>query len=232
MSGSTSTYAVGYGQPPLHSRFQKGQSGNPSGKPEPAKLAKQCFERALFAALEGSEAELEQSKPDKLVATVAKRIALDAAAGRIASVKLLLSLLDAGCKQADAEEAAAREAEETEALSLVQGITQGSDAKCLEDILWPDLRDWVLEESRSREPAREVPAAAPVRNEAKPVSLVQGKTQGNNKLSAEKIRTVPEWEKAPVVTDRRALLMTSAGVSLPPGRQKSALDKEAWRLRA
>ncbi|HEX3664372.1 MAG TPA: hypothetical protein VHU23_03965 [Rhizomicrobium sp.] len=61
---------------------------------------------------------------------------------------------------------------------------------------------------------------------------MQGKRQGNNKLSAKKIRTVPEWEKAPVVTDRRSLLMTSAAVSLPPGRQKPAPDKEAWRLRA
>jgi hypothetical protein len=232
MSGSMSSYAVGYGRPPLHTRFQKGQSGNPSGKPGPAKLARQRFERALFAALEGSEAEVEQSKPDKLVAAVAKRIALDAAAGRIPSVKLLLSLLDAGCRKADAEEAAAMEAEEAEALSLVQGKTQGNDSKCLEDILWPDDRNWMLDDGRNSAPAGEAPAATPVRNEAKPVSLVQGKTQGINKLSAEKIRTVPEWEKAPVVTGRRALLMTSAAVSLPPGRQKSVPDKEAWRLRA
>ena len=231
MSGSMSTYAVGYGRPPLHTRFQKGQSGNPSGKPGPAKLAKQRFERALFAALEGSEAEVEQSQPDKLVATVAKRIALDAAAGRIASVKLLLSLLDAGCREADAEEVAARQAEEAEALSLVQGKTQGNDAKCLEDILWPDLRDWVLEESRSREPASEVAPAAPASPHPKnaeerfstspqgggntrAVSLPQGKTQGNNKFSAEKIRAVPDWRKAPVVTGKRALLMTSAAVSM------------------
>lgn len=26
-------YEVGYGRPPVHSRFRKGQSGNPSGKP-------------------------------------------------------------------------------------------------------------------------------------------------------------------------------------------------------
>jgi hypothetical protein len=25
------TYAVGYGKPPVHSRFKKGQSGNPKG---------------------------------------------------------------------------------------------------------------------------------------------------------------------------------------------------------
>jgi hypothetical protein len=52
MTTSSSDYAVGRGKPPLHSRFQKGQSGNPSGRPGPAKLAMQRFQRALWAALE------------------------------------------------------------------------------------------------------------------------------------------------------------------------------------
>ena len=27
-------YSVGYGKPPVHSRFKKGQSGNPKGRPK------------------------------------------------------------------------------------------------------------------------------------------------------------------------------------------------------
>ncbi len=42
-SPSPSPYTVGRGKPPLHTQFKKGQSGNPSGKPGPAKLAKQRF---------------------------------------------------------------------------------------------------------------------------------------------------------------------------------------------
>ena len=34
MAKEKGDYPVGYGKPPIHSRFQKGQSGNPSGKPK------------------------------------------------------------------------------------------------------------------------------------------------------------------------------------------------------
>jgi hypothetical protein len=82
MATSTATYAVGRGKPPFHTRFKKGQSGNPSGKPGPAKLAKQRFRRALYAALEGSTEELELAKPANGMVAMARRMVLDVTGGR------------------------------------------------------------------------------------------------------------------------------------------------------
>jgi len=36
-SGEADDYVVGYGKPPKHAQFKKGQSGNPNGKPTKAK---------------------------------------------------------------------------------------------------------------------------------------------------------------------------------------------------
>jgi hypothetical protein len=40
-------YVVGYGKPPLHTRFVKGQSGNPRGRPPDAKNLKTLLSEAL-----------------------------------------------------------------------------------------------------------------------------------------------------------------------------------------
>lgn len=40
-------YAVGYRRPPLHTRFQPGQSGNPSGRPKGSANLKTLLEQVL-----------------------------------------------------------------------------------------------------------------------------------------------------------------------------------------
>ena len=40
-------YEVGYGKPPRHTRFVKGQSGNPRGRPPGAKNMKTLLTKAL-----------------------------------------------------------------------------------------------------------------------------------------------------------------------------------------
>jgi hypothetical protein len=43
----TGDYEVGYGKPPRHTRFVKGQSGNPRGRPPSAKNLKTLLNEAL-----------------------------------------------------------------------------------------------------------------------------------------------------------------------------------------
>ena len=98
-------YKVGPGRPPLHTRFQKGQSGNPSGKPGPAKMARQRFQRALYAALEAETAELKEARPRGNLDAMARRLTLDAAGGRPQAVRLILSELDKEIARGDAKDA-------------------------------------------------------------------------------------------------------------------------------
>ncbi|HEY3638694.1 MAG TPA: DUF5681 domain-containing protein [Rhizomicrobium sp.] len=207
MREPTGSYSVGRGRPPLHTRFQKGQSGNPSGKPGPAKLAKERFQRALLAALEGSPQELEHSKPDSVVAAIARKMALDASGGRILATRLVLSLLDTESKASAPEEEEPRFTV-TEFLSLLEN----EDTQCLEDILWPRTARKPLQTDTKtgKEPIRDSapPSSACGRNEAEPFSLVQGKKQGSENTSTEQIWPVQETARMPIVS--RAQLMTGA----------------------
>jgi hypothetical protein len=188
---STATYAVGWGKPPLHTRFKKGRSGNPSGKPGPAGLAKQRFLRALCAALEESVEELELSKAGSTLDSIARRTVRDAAQGRMPAVRLVISQLDAerGTEPQTEEDSRVQSADEPEPEpSLVQGKTQGSGKTFLEDMLWPAGQQQAppADVDSRREPGKEMAPAAsgPEREEAKLFSLVQGKTQGNGKIPA------------------------------------------------
>ena len=88
-----SPYPVGYGLPPRHTRFQKGQSGNPGGRPGPKKLLKHDFDAALSAALNGNEEALRQSKPARLIESLARRVVLHALDGPPSAQRLVLSIL-------------------------------------------------------------------------------------------------------------------------------------------
>ena len=78
MSATSITYTVGPGRPPLHTRFKKGRSGNPSGKPGPAKQMRALFQKALYDALRTKALDLINAKPVTTLDGVARELALGA----------------------------------------------------------------------------------------------------------------------------------------------------------
>jgi hypothetical protein len=49
--GNAAGYEVGYGRPPKHTRFRKGQSGNPKGRPKGAKAFNTIVRETLTTKL-------------------------------------------------------------------------------------------------------------------------------------------------------------------------------------
>ena len=83
-------YAVGYGRPPRHTRFEKGRSGNPKGRPSGAKNLSTLFIEALNEAVIIAE-NGGRRKISKRQAIV-KQIVNKAAKGDWRCTKLLLEL--------------------------------------------------------------------------------------------------------------------------------------------
>ena len=87
------TYAVGYGRPPLHTRFKPGQSGNPKGRPKGLHNVKTDIQEVLRApitvSLGGKTRRISTQRATLLKLT--KR-ALD---GEVRALALLLSLAQA-----------------------------------------------------------------------------------------------------------------------------------------
>jgi hypothetical protein len=84
-------YEVGYGKPPRHTRFKKGQSGNPKGRPNGSKNAATLLNEALHEEVVVNE-NGRRRKVTKLQAAM-KQLANRAAAGDHRSLQLLLNQL-------------------------------------------------------------------------------------------------------------------------------------------
>ena len=93
MSGE---YEVGYGKPPKHTRFQKGRSGNPEGRPKDSRnlkteLAEELQEQIIVK--EGGARQTVTKQRAMVKSLTAKALKGDARAANIL-INLVLKLLD------------------------------------------------------------------------------------------------------------------------------------------
>ena len=84
-------YALGYGRPPCHTRFKKGQSGNPKGRPGGAKNLSTLLDEALnervVVADDGGQRKITKRE------AVVKQLVNHSATGDWRAVKILLDML-------------------------------------------------------------------------------------------------------------------------------------------
>jgi hypothetical protein len=69
----------GYGKPPKHTRFVKGQSGNPKGRPKKSKNIKSIYESVLFEPTQISLAGNTSTVP--MLEAIIRRMSIKAANG-------------------------------------------------------------------------------------------------------------------------------------------------------
>lgn len=87
----TGTYTVGYGKPPVQTRFQPGQSGNPQGRRKGAKNLKTHLAAALDERVTVKEGG-KQRKITKLEATI-KQLVNKSAGADLRAMRMLFGLM-------------------------------------------------------------------------------------------------------------------------------------------
>ncbi|MEN1704655.1 MAG: DUF5681 domain-containing protein [Planctomycetota bacterium] len=92
-------YEVGYGKPPKNTRWKKGQSGNPKGRPKKTKEFQSLIERELDATVTISEG----GKPVRLTLRelIAKTVVRGAAKGDKQFFKVLQPKLEASVDEVE-----------------------------------------------------------------------------------------------------------------------------------
>ncbi|MEN0653919.1 MULTISPECIES: DUF5681 domain-containing protein [Hyphobacterium] len=81
---------VGYGQPPRHSRFQPGQSGNPKGRPKGSKNVGSILRRLLDVEFPVSQRGVETTKSTREI--LIQRLIEKAARGDRKATEFILKL--------------------------------------------------------------------------------------------------------------------------------------------
>ena len=109
----TGDYQVGYGKPPRHTRFTKGQSGNPRGRPRGAKNFTTLLEEALNEPVTVTEngGRRKVSKRQAIVTQLVNR----SASADFRAIKILLDMvrdIEGQTEPASAETSVFSEADE------------------------------------------------------------------------------------------------------------------------
>lgn len=92
-----STYEIGFGKPPEHSKFRKGRSGNPRGRPKGVLNLATILERVLQAKVVIDE-DGESRTVTKLELALEKLVDL-AVKGDLAALRLLTTLVASAADQ-------------------------------------------------------------------------------------------------------------------------------------
>ena len=111
-------YQVGYGKPPRHTQFEKGQSGNPRGRPSGSKnlatLVSEALNERVIVAEDGGRRKI--SKREAIIKQLVNR----SAKADLRAIKILLDIL--------------REIESQTAPETVENSFSAADDKVLEQI--------------------------------------------------------------------------------------------------
>ncbi len=94
--------AVGYKKPPVWTRFQKGQSGNPNGRPKKDESFRGITENELQR--EVSIKEGGRVKKVTIKVAIVKRCLAEAAQGKTRSLEMILKLLNRNEREVMAED--------------------------------------------------------------------------------------------------------------------------------